>query len=337
MPKHPWFLPNHTSPHLNWRKECFVGTSSAKQALRLEESGRPGLALQVQRAGATRAADARSGDVVYVHGGTFGADLSVFYRFDGQSWADRLNEAGFDVWGIDFAGYGNSDRYAQGDARPAGRLDEVLPQLRRALAAVRARNGDRPVALIAHSWGGAVAARYAGTYPQDVKALVLFAPIVARTPSATVLSTAPLPSHHSLTMLAQYRRFVEDVPRGRPQVLDEAQFLAWGAQFLATDSAAGKRLPPAVVLPFGPVADIGASWSGHALYDPSLIRAPVLLVRGEWDSLCTDDDAGRLLAGLGSQDKAYAKVGTSTHLMHLESQRTVLHNSVNAFLERAMR
>jgi alpha-beta hydrolase superfamily lysophospholipase len=309
---------------------------AARVALRLEEPGGPGLALQVQRAKAARAGEASDGDVVYVHGGTFGADLSVFYRVDGQSWADRLNAAGFDVWGFDFAGYGSSDRYAQ-DARPAGRLDDVLPQLRRVVAAVRARNGGRPVALVAHSWGGAVAARYAGTYPQDVKALVLFAPITARTSSARAAAASPLPSHHELTMLAQYRRFVEDVPRGRPQVLDEAQFLAWSVLFLATDPAAAKRLPPSVALPFGPVADIGAAWSGHALYDPAVIRAPTLLARGEWDSLCTDTDAARLLAGLGSEDKSYVTIERATHLMHLESQRTVLQNATNAFLERVMR
>jgi alpha-beta hydrolase superfamily lysophospholipase len=308
-----------------------MSTLSARERLRLDETGHPAIALQVQRATTTPG----GGDVVYVHGATFGADLSVFYRFDDRSWADRLNEIGLDVWGFDFAGYGNSDRYPHGDARPAGRMDEVLPQLRRAVGAVRARNGGRPVALVAHSWGSSVAARYAGARPQDVKALVLFAPIVERTSAA--VAQGPRPSHHPVTLLAQYRRFIEDVPRGQPQVLDEAGFLAWGARFLATDPEGGKRIPPSVMLPFGPVADIGAQWSGQAMYDPSQIRAPVLLVRGEWDSLCTDDDAGRLMAELGSRDKADAKIARGTHLVHLESQRTVLHNAVNAFLERAMR
>jgi pimeloyl-ACP methyl ester carboxylesterase len=310
-----------------------VQNLSARDVLRLEESGSPGLSLQVQPA---KSARPHGGDVVYVHGGTFGADLSVFYRFEGRSWADRLNDAGFDVWGFDFAGYGNSDRYARNDARPAGRMDDVLAQVRRVVSAVRVRNGNRAVALLAHSWGGAVAARYAGTFPEDVGALALFAPIVARRPAGDVPAGTPLPSHHPVTLLAQYRRFIEDVPRGRPQVLDEAQFLAWGAQFLATDPDGGERVPPSVLLPLGPVADIGALWSGQALYDPSRIRPPVLLARGEWDSLCTDADAEALLAALGSEDKTDVKIERGTHLLHLESQRTVLHNRVNAFLERVM-
>jgi len=29
----------------------------------------------------------------------------VAHRFDGKSWRDALNEAGFDVWGLDFYGF----------------------------------------------------------------------------------------------------------------------------------------------------------------------------------------------------------------------------------------
>jgi pimeloyl-ACP methyl ester carboxylesterase len=51
--------------------------------------------------------------VLYVHGATFPSALSIAHRFDGISWRDSLNEAGFDVWGLDFHGFGHSDRYAE--------------------------------------------------------------------------------------------------------------------------------------------------------------------------------------------------------------------------------
>jgi pimeloyl-ACP methyl ester carboxylesterase len=166
---------------------------------------------------------------------------------------------------------------------------------------------------------------------------VLFAPIVARTAAATPAAGTPLPSHFPLSLLAQYRRFIEDVPRGQAQVLEEAHFLAWGSAFLATDPDGARRTPPSVNTPSGPVADIGALWSGRALYDPSLVHAPVLLVHGEWDSLCTGADAKRLLAGLESADKSGVTIERGTHLMHLESQRLELHRTVNVFLERWMK
>jgi alpha-beta hydrolase superfamily lysophospholipase len=99
----------------------------------------PALAMRVQRPAVSQA------DVLYVHGSTFGADLSLFHALDGRSWADALNDAGFTAWGFDFAGYGGSDRYAIDYGRAAGRLEEVLPQLLRAIQAVREHNGGRPV------------------------------------------------------------------------------------------------------------------------------------------------------------------------------------------------
>lgn len=310
--------------------------AASRESFRLAAAGEPTLALQVQRPSPATAASPASGDVVYVHGGTFGADLSIFYRFDGRSWADALNDIGLAVWGFDFTGYGGSDRYPNDDDRPAGRMDDVIPQLRRVISAVRARNADRAVSLVSHSWGASVAARYAAAYPQDVRALVLFAPVVTRTPVVSPAAAATPPSHYPITLWAQYRRFIEDVPRGQPQALNEAHFDAWGAAYLATDPRAAERVPPSVITPFGPVADIGAMWSGQALYDPSRIVAPTLLVRGEWDSLCTDADANRLLSSVSARDKVGVKIERATHLMHLESQRTVLHDRVNTFLRRTM-
>ncbi|HEY9569320.1 MAG TPA: alpha/beta hydrolase, partial [Thalassobaculum sp.] len=50
-----------------------------------------------------------------MHGATFPSALSVRYRFvtetDDRSWADALCAAGFDVWALDFLGFGDSERW----------------------------------------------------------------------------------------------------------------------------------------------------------------------------------------------------------------------------------
>src|SRR6267142_6972264 len=69
----------------------------------------PGLQLFLRR---LEPVQGRARPVLYVHGGTFPSALSVAHRFDGYSWRDALCEAGLDVWGFDFHGYGYSDRYA---------------------------------------------------------------------------------------------------------------------------------------------------------------------------------------------------------------------------------
>ncbi|MEO7392430.1 MAG: alpha/beta hydrolase [Ramlibacter sp.] len=303
-----------------------------RETIQLRSAGEPSLVLRRQRATTAGPAGEPAADVIYVHGATFGADLSVFHPFDGRSWADVLCEAGFTAWGFDFAGYGASDRYAVEAGAPKGRCDEVLPQLSRIVDAVRERNGGRRVVLLAHSWGTIVAARYAGTRPDHILGLVLFGPIVVRQCAVMPTVGVAQPPTRLVTVWQQYRRFVEDVPRDQAQVLGEAHFQVWSEKYLATDPGARDRQPPSVLTPSGPMADIAACWSGDRLYDPAAITAPTLVVRGEWDSLCPDSDALALVGALGATVKVDVKIARATHLMHLETARTELHRCVNDFL-----
>lgn len=276
-------------------------------------------------------------DVLYVHGSSFGADLSIYFAFDGRSWADHLAEQGHAVWGFDFVGYGRSARYAADLGRPAGDIDDAARDLGRVVVAVRERNGGRPLVLLAHSRGGLVAARHASEHPDDVAALVLFAPVVTR-PGAALSAPAAAPAHFPLSAWAQYRRFVQDVPRHEPQVLSEAHMQAWADAFLASDPGSGERRPPSVMTPAGPVCDIDRLWSGQWLFEPGKVVAPTLLVRGEWDSLCDDADARRLLDALHSAPiKDDVKLPRATHLMHLEAQRTALYAEVHRLLDKVLR
>lgn len=213
--------------------------------IHLEVADAPTLALH------HRPAQDDLGDVIYVHGSTFGAALSVLWQLDGRSWADALCDAGFNVWAFDFAGYGDSARYPLDASHPVGDIEQVLPQLQRVVVAVRARNVGRRVSLLAHSWGGTVALRYAASGADDLASLVLFAPILARDaagePPQAAPVVAPAPSHFLLSAWAQYRRFVEDVPSGVEQPLSEAHFHEWSEAFIASDANAGQRLPPAAL------------------------------------------------------------------------------------------
>jgi pimeloyl-ACP methyl ester carboxylesterase len=275
------------------------------------------------------------GDVLYVHGATFPSALSVFFRFDGRSWADALNEAGFNAWGFDFAGYGESDRYpamheAAGASAPLGRADAAARQLAAALQAVRERCERRPLHLVAHSWGSIPALRIAARHGDALSGLTLFGPLARRHGPAASTATV---GWRLLTVWEQYRRFIADVPRGHPPVLDDRHIEAWSRAWLATDADGITRDPPAVKVPAGPLADAAAIFAGEALYDAAAVRVPVLLVRGEWDSVCDDQDARTLQRALAGTSCRDVKIARGTHLMHLEASRTDLHREVNRFLK----
>jgi len=158
--------------------------------------------------------------VLYVHGATFPSALSVAHRFDGKSWRDALNDAGFDVWGLDFLGFGHSDRYPQMNRPPAESpplcvADDAARQLAAAVRFIVAHQTVEKLSLIAHSWGSMPASLFAAAHPVLIDRLVLFGPIARRGPRR--YETPPvLPAWRIVTPQDQWNRFVEDVPAREP-------------------------------------------------------------------------------------------------------------------------
>lgn len=281
------------------------------------------------------AARSGAGIVLYIHGATFPSALSIAHRFDSRSWRDELARAGFHVWGLDFHGYGLSDPYpAMADppdgGAPLGRAPDAATQIERAVRFIAAHHGVSAVSIIAHSWGTIAAGLFATRCPAMVERLVFFGPIARRQQGG---SPPALPAWVPVTVESQRRRFVEDVPAGEPPVLLGRHFEEWASLYLATDSRSATRAPPAVATPAGPMADIHASWHGDLPYDPGAVKAPVAIIRGEWDSLATDADARRLFDALNASPlRRDVKISRATHLMHLEEARFALYREAEAFL-----
>jgi len=275
------------------------------------------------------------GTVLYVHGATFPSALSIAYRFDGRSWMDELVAASFDCWSFDFAGFGHSGRYPAMNASPAGgeplgRVPMAARQLAEVVDAILDRTEQPRLSIVAHSWGSLVTGRFASEHPDVIDRLVLFGAIARRAEAGDPPS---FDAWYPLTTDAQYRRFVEDVPQGHLMVLLDRHFARWAPAYLDTDPTSAERTPPTVRTPSGPLADIEAAWHGDFPYDPAAVQAPVLIVRGEWDSLCADVDARWLFdAFTGSPIRRDVKIGAATHLMHLEESRYALHREIETFL-----
>jgi pimeloyl-ACP methyl ester carboxylesterase len=310
------------------RTVTLPGTSASATA-----SWQPALLLREQ----TSVGADRRRPVLYIHGGTFPSANSMMFRFDGVSWADELNKAGRSIWALDFAGFGGSEYYSQMShptppvGEPLGRAPDAAAQIGRAVRAIIADTGAGRVSIIAHSWGTMAAGLFATEHPELVDRIVFFGPITRR---EIMKGVPPLGSWRFLTTEEQHNRFVEDVPTGEPAVLLDRHFAGWSALYLKSDPSSGTRTPPSVRTPNGPVADIMAAWSGSLAYDPTLIKSPVAIVRGEWDSLCKDADAAWLLAALTSAPlKTDTKIAKATHLMHLEESRGELYRAAIKFLQ----
>jgi len=267
--------------------------------------------------------------VLYVHGATFPSALSVGFRFDGFSWSDDLMEAGFDVWSFDFIGFGGSDRAPEDpDGEAPGRFPDAVQQVEAAaLEVLRQTSADR-LSIIAHSWGTLPAGGLAAARPDLIDRLVLFGPIAMRKGGASPPAMQPT---RSITLKDQYDRFVADVPSGAAPILSDAHFAEWGKTYLA--SGADSPSPSAVIVPAGPAMDIATTWTGQFPYDPAKVQATVLIVRGEWDSLTTDQDAAWLYTAFeNAPEKQDIKLSRATHLAHLEAGRFALYRASRNFL-----
>ena len=280
-----------------------------------------------------------SGNVLYVHGATFPSGLSIAHRFGHHSWRDELNAADFDVWGLDFLGFGYSDRYPEMNlsaesSSPLGRSADAAEQIHCAVQFILAHQAVSRLSIIAHSWGSMPACRFAGAHPTLIDRLVLFGPIAQRNPSPVEPETNTL-AWNVVTIENQWTRFIEDVPVDAEPVLLQTHFDEWASAYLDSDPLAYMRDPVGVKVPCGPIADIATAWRGQLPYEPALVRAPVALIRGEWDRLITDQDARWLFdAFKESPNRRDIKISRATHLMHLELMRFALYReSINFLLD----
>ncbi len=294
--------------------------SAAEEVTRLTGTrGEPALLL--------RHAPADGPAVLYIHGATFPSGSSIAYRIDGRSWMDDLRTRGFDVWAFDFAGFGGSDRLA---APYRGDAGDSVREIERVVRHILRQAGRKRLALIAHSRGSLPAGMFAARHPELVERLVLFGPVALRHEPAEPVPATPT---YPVTAEDQWNGFQWGVPAGETVIARE-RFEVWAHDYLATDPTSGSRTPPSVLVPSGPQRDLAAAWAGHYPYDPTAIRAPTLIVRGEWDPVTTDADAAWLVARLsripgGARD---VRLPGGAHRMHLEARRQALFDAVGAFL-----
>ena len=309
---------------------------AAREELFRIPSHRPGLSLFLRYLPAFDKTERRNNVVLYVHGGTFPSALSIAHRFDGVSWRDQLTASGFHCWGLDFQGFGRlSDPYPEMSEPaekhpPLGRADDACRQLERATRFICTHHRVKRISLIAHSWGSIVAGRFAGQSPDLVERLVFFGPIARRERRS---DPQRLSAWRLISLKDQWDRFIADVPSGEPPVLSKPHFDKWGEAYLDIDPESRTRLPPTVKTPSGAFQDIYDAWAGELAYDPALVRAPVSIIRGEWDSMSSEDDAKWIFNALKSSPmRRIVTISRATHLMHLEQSRYALYRETEAFL-----
>lgn len=129
-----------------------------------------------------------SGDrkpLLLVHGLTYSSHVfNVDYK--DYSLAKYFARRNYDVWLLDIAGYGQSQEVEDGFMPNS---DYAAEDIAAAAKFILGKSGEKSLDVLGWSWGAVTSGRFAAKYPEMVRKLVLYAPIVAGL--ADVEVTAP--------------------------------------------------------------------------------------------------------------------------------------------------
>lgn len=301
-----------------------------------------------------RNTEANGKAVLFIHGGTYPSVADYDLDFKDYGFMAYLASAGFDVYSMDIQGYGWSTRpFPMGDpcnispaqqpiispypipasAIPcAASYPFVLSnsqsdwdEIDRVVDFVRARTGQDRLHLVGWSGGGPRFGGYAALHPEKVERVVLLAPAYNR---ATPDKAPPLPQPgFPYAVSTRNRAFHE---RWDIQVHCENQF-----------DPAIRDVIWATNLKFDPV---GATWGPEVvrarsqtsfLWNAKLaakIKAPLLLLSGEFDLEVLPQRVRELFADAGSASKVFINIECASHYVPYETQHTVLLTSAKEWL-----
>ena len=284
------------------------------------QRGKVKLHLFRKRLNAPRSREAALPVLFLVHGSSISGrptfDLSVPGHGE-YSLMNKFAEYGFDVWTMDFAGYGRSSQ-PQGNSNIADGVED----LKAAVEIVARETGQQRYHFFGESSGALRAGAYAMAQPQRINRLVFTALTYTGAGSPTLADRAK--------QLDFYRTHDR-----RPRDRDMIRSIFTRDKAGTSDPAVGEALANAE-LPFGDSVPTGTYLDMTAnlpVIDPQKIQAPVLVVRGEYDGIATDEDCLNFYRKLANSDRQFVILPGAAHSLVLGLNRHQLWHVTRAFLE----
>lgn len=255
-----------------------------------------------------------------VHGSSISGRSTFDLEVPGRgnySLMDTFAGYGYDVWTMDFEGYGRSSRTPGNSA-----IAEGVRDLKAATDLVMRETGQRRMHFFGESSGGLRAGAFAMEYPDRVDRLVLAAFTYTGEGSPTLADRSK--------QVAFYR-----ANSRRPRDRDMIRSIFTRDKPGTADPAVGEALADAE-LKFGDTVPTGTYLDMTAnlpLVDPAKVQAPVLLVRGEYDGIATEEDLINFFTKLANRDKQFIVLPGMSHSVALGLGRDQLWHVMRSFLD----
>ena len=272
-----------------------------------------------KRVGAPQAGKPALPVLFLVHGSSIsstGFDLTVPGKGE-YSLMDTFARFGFDVWTMDFEGYGRSSR-TEGNSNIADGVED----LKAALPVVTRETGQQKMHVFGESSGALRAGAYAMAQPEIINRLVL---------AAFTYTGEGSPTLQDRAKQVEFYRTHNRRPRDREMIRSIFTRDKTGT----SDPAVGEALADAELkygndIPTGTYLDMTANLP---VVDPLKVHVPVLLVRGEYDGIATEVDLLNFYKQLAVSDRQMIILPGAAHALSLGVNRQQFWHVMRAFLD----
>ena len=277
------------------------------------------LYMSRKRVGAPQAGKPALPVLFLVHGSSISStsfDVTVPGRGE-YSLMNVFARYGYDVWTMDFEGYGRSSR-TEGNSNVADGVED----LKAAIPVVARETGRQRFHVFGESSGALRAGAFAMSHPEQIDRLVLAAFTYTGEGSPT------------LTDRAKQVEFYRTHNR-RPRDRDMIRSIFTRDKPGTSDPAVGEALADAEMkfgndIPTGTYLDMTTSLP---IVDPLKIRSPLLIVRGEYDGIATEVDLISFYTKLTIPDRQFIILPGLAHSLSLGINRELFWHVMRAFLE----
>jgi pimeloyl-ACP methyl ester carboxylesterase len=244
-------------------------------------------------------------------------DLKVPGHNDDYSLMDRFATYGFDVWTMDFEGYGHSSRGTGNSDVATGAED-----LKAASEVVLHETGQPRFHLYGESGGALRAAVFAMAEPQRVNRLVLVAFTWTGQGSLTLAKRAQQVEYYRThNRRPRDRNMIRSIfTRDKPGTSDPA----------VAEAMADAELQFGESAPTGTYLDMTTKLP---LVDPTKLKVPVMIARGEYDGIATEQDLLNFFQKLPVPDREFVVLPGAAHAIALGTNRRQFWHVLRCYLE----
>lgn len=272
-----------------------------------------------KRVGAPQAGKPALPVLFLVHGSSMSSttfDVNVPGRGE-YSMMNVFAKYGYDVWTMDFEGYGKSS-LGEGNSNVA----DGVADLKAAIPVVAKETGLQKFHVFGESSGALRAGAFAMEHPELINRLVLAAFTYTGEGSPTLADRAKqVEFYRTHNRRPRDREMIRSVfTRDKPGTSDPA----------VGDALADVELKFGNDVPTGTYLDMTANLP---IVVPEKIKNPLLIVRGEFDGIATEVDLINFYTKLTVPDRQFIVLPGLAHSLSLGLNRELFWHTMRAFLE----